>query len=132
MNDIFAGLGIFFLGIVATVGAILLVQKVVERRSKPREKPADPQVTAEEFILERLQKLSLDLSAEQIEEVQQALQERYNLSAADAEETLTGVIRSEAFERITGARCTCYAESKQYGKYFHAPSCEYRKFLEEK
>jgi hypothetical protein len=114
------------------VGAILLVQKVVERRSKPREKPADPQVTAEEFILERLQKLSLDLSAEQIEEVQQALQERYNLSAADAEETLTGVIRSEAFERITGARCTCYAESKQYGKYFHAPSCEYRKFLEEK
>ena len=132
MSDLLAGIGIFVLGILATIASVLVVQVVFSRRLKDQKINNEYQVKPEEFILERLRSQPAELSAEQIEKIQFDLQKRYHISAVDAEETLNAVIRSSAFERITGARCSCYAESKQYGKYFHAPSCEYRQFLENK
>lgn len=132
MNDIIAGIGIFLLGILATIGAIWGLQVASSRQSKPAGKADTLQVTPEEFILEHLQGKLPELTAAELVEAKKVLRKRYRMSKAEADEILTGVIRSRAFERITGARCTCYAESKQYGKYFHAPSCEYRRFLEER
>jgi hypothetical protein len=131
MSDLIAAIGIIVLGILATIGSIFVVQVVFSRPTQNSQTEREDQVKPEEFVLESLHSLPAEISAEQIAQINHDLQKRYHLSAADAEETLNAVIRSSAFERVTGARCTCYDESKQYGKYFHAPSCEYRQFLEE-
>jgi hypothetical protein len=132
MNDVLPGIGIFFLGMLVTVGVIWIVQVVSARQKSEITDTIQMQVTAEEFILEHLSSLPPDPPTDQIKKIKKDLKKRYRFSNAEADEKLTNAIRSSAFERVTGARCTCYAESKQYGKYFHAPACEYRQFLEEK
>jgi hypothetical protein len=132
MNEILPGIGIFLLGVLATVGIIWIIQVITTRQKPKSTNPIQVQVTPEEFILEHLSSQPPDPPSDQIQKIKKDLKKRYRLSKSEADELLTNAIRSSAFERVTGARCTCYAESKQYGKYFHAPSCEYRKFLEER
>ena len=132
MDDIFPGIGIFLLGMLVTVGVIWIIQVITTRQKPKSTNPIQVQVTPEEFILEHLSNLPPDPPSDQIQKIKKDLKKRYRLSKTEAEQQLTNAIRSSAFERVTGARCTCYAESKQYGKYFHAPACEYRKFLEER
>jgi hypothetical protein len=132
MSEILPGIGIFLLGMLITIGIIWIIQ-VISANQTPKPSSVVPsQVTPDEFILENLLSLTLAPPADQIKKIKKELRRRYRLSKSEADEKLTSAIRSSAFERVTGARCTCFAESKQYGKYFHAPSCEYRQFLEER
>ena len=132
MNDLLAGIGIFVLGIVLTIGSIWLIQQYYNRRTEKATSKSKFAVLPEEYLIEALFNLPALLSEENIYEIIKELQNRYHLTEVEADEKLTAVIRSNSFERVTGARCTCFAESKKYGKYFHAPSCEYRKFLEDR
>ena len=132
MNDLLAGIGIFALGIVLTIGSIWLIQQYYTRRVDKPTQRSQFTVLPEEYLTEVLFNLPALLSEDQIFHMIKELQSRYQLTEVEADEKLTAVIRSNSFERITGARCTCFAESKKYGKYFHAPSCEYRKFLEDR
>jgi hypothetical protein len=132
MSEILPGIGIFLLGMLVTIGIIWIIQTVSTRQTQQPSNMEQSQVTPEEFILEHLLSLPPNPPPDQIQKIKKELKKRYRLSKSEADEKLTNAIRSSAFERVTGARCTCYAESKQYGKYFHAPSCEYRQFLEER
>ena len=132
MNDIVSGIAIFALGILITFGGIWLVQLFWRPGSDKQTREITEQVSPEMYVMENLARLPVDLSGEQLESLHRGLVSRYHLSEEEAGEVLRFVMRSRAFERVAGARCTCYVDSKQYGKYFHAPSCEYRQFLERK
>jgi hypothetical protein len=132
MNEIISGIGIFVLGILITIGAIEVVQRLWSQNTDKRPGEEVPHVPPEMYIIENLAKMPGDLSGAQLQALHLDLVKRYHLPDGEAGEVLSFVMRSRAFERVAGARCTCYADSKQYGKYFHAPSCEYRQFLERK
>jgi hypothetical protein len=130
MSEVVSGIGIFVLGILITIGALMVVQGLWSRNTDNRSVEEVPHVPPEMYIIENLAKMPGDLSGVQLQAMHKDLIKRYHLPDEDAGEVLSFVMRSRAFERVAGARCTCYVDSKQYGKYFHAPSCEYRQFLE--
>jgi hypothetical protein len=129
MSDWLAGIGIFVISTLATIGSIWLIQQYYARRADSKPDPSNYMVSPQEYLTEVLYKLPALLSVSQIDQMLIEVQNRYQLSEIEAEELLTAVIRSNSFERVTGARCTCFAESKTYGKFFHASDCEYRRFL---
>lgn len=130
MSDLLVIIGIFALGILATIGSIWLIQYIYDRRATLKEEPGKYMISPEEYLTEVLFNLPALLSTSQVDQMLVEVQKRYQLSKGEAEDKLTAVIRSNSFERITGVRCTCYADSRTYGKFFHAADCEYRRFIE--